>query len=162
AAVVTPGLIDAHTVVPMSGALNLPADQDQDEMSDPNQADLRVLDAFNPGEPLLEFLRSQGVTVVHAVPGRSNVIDARSGLCRTHESADARGHPDQPRRGAEAGVPEQAADDAHGHRGPGPGGADTGAEQRPQARRGQGPRQEAAGQPEAGGAGAGPGAQDPR
>src|SRR5262249_3174094 len=59
AAVVTPGLIDAHTVVGVSGQLNIPADQDQDEMSDPNQADLRVLDSFNPGEPLLEFLRMQ-------------------------------------------------------------------------------------------------------
>ena len=31
AAVVTPGLIDAHAVVPVSGALNIPADQEQDE-----------------------------------------------------------------------------------------------------------------------------------
>ena len=43
AAVVTPGLIDAHAVVGLTGALNFKkADQDQDEMSDPNQADLRV------------------------------------------------------------------------------------------------------------------------
>jgi imidazolonepropionase-like amidohydrolase len=84
AAVVTPGLIDAHTVVPPSGALNLTADQDQDEMSDPNQADLRVLDAFNPNEPLLEFLRMQGVTVIHALPGRHNVIAGQSGIFHTY------------------------------------------------------------------------------
>jgi imidazolonepropionase-like amidohydrolase len=83
AAVVTPGLIDAHTVVGVSGQLNVPADQDQDEMSDPNQADLRVLDGFNPNEPLLEFLRMQGVTVVHALPGRANVIAGQSGVFRT-------------------------------------------------------------------------------
>jgi imidazolonepropionase-like amidohydrolase len=83
AAVVTPGLIDAHTVVGVSGQLNIPADQDQDEMSDPNQADLRVLDSFNPGEPLLEFLRMQGVTVVHALPGRANVIAGQTGVFRT-------------------------------------------------------------------------------
>jgi imidazolonepropionase-like amidohydrolase len=83
AAVVTPGLIDAHTVVPPAGALNLRADQDQDEMSDPNQADLRVLDAFNPNEPLLEFLRMQGVTVIHACPGRQNVIAGQTGIFRT-------------------------------------------------------------------------------
>src|SRR5262249_12637674 len=71
AAVVTPGLIDAHTCVPPAGALNLAADKDQDEMSDPNQADLRILDGFNPGEPLLEFLRREGVTVVRACPGRA-------------------------------------------------------------------------------------------
>jgi imidazolonepropionase-like amidohydrolase len=83
AAVVTPGLIDAHTVVGVSGQLNVPADQDQDEMSDPNQADLRVLDGFNPSEPLLEFLRMQGVTVVHALPGRANVIAGQTGIFRT-------------------------------------------------------------------------------
>jgi imidazolonepropionase-like amidohydrolase len=83
AAVVTPGLIDAHTAVGLSGALNIGADQDQDEMSDPNQADLRVLDGFNPNEPLLEFLCRQGVTVVHAVPGRNNVLAGQTGVFRT-------------------------------------------------------------------------------
>jgi imidazolonepropionase-like amidohydrolase len=83
-AVVTPGLIDAHTVVGLSGAFNLPsADQDQDEGSDPNQADVRVMDGFNPNEPLLEFLRSQGVTTIHAVPGRNNVIAGQTGVFRT-------------------------------------------------------------------------------
>jgi imidazolonepropionase-like amidohydrolase len=84
AAVVTPGLIDAHSVVPISGELNIPADQEQDEQSDPNQADLRVLDSFNPNEPLLQFLRSQGVTVVQAVPGRVNVIAGQAGIFRTN------------------------------------------------------------------------------
>jgi imidazolonepropionase-like amidohydrolase len=83
AAVATPGLIDAHAVVPITGALNVPADQEQDELSDPNQADLRVLDGFNPNEPLLEFLRSHGVTVIHALPGRSNVLAGQSGIFRT-------------------------------------------------------------------------------
>jgi imidazolonepropionase-like amidohydrolase len=83
AAVVTPGLIDAHTVVGLSGAANVGADQDQDEMSDPNQADLRVLDSFNPREPLLEFLCREGVTTAHAVPGRANVIAGQTGIFRT-------------------------------------------------------------------------------
>jgi imidazolonepropionase-like amidohydrolase len=83
AAVVTPGLIDAHTVVPPSGALNLRADQDQDEPGDSNQADLRVLDAFNPNEPLLEFLRSQGITVIRSFPGRNNAIAGQAGIFRT-------------------------------------------------------------------------------
>ncbi len=80
---VTPGLIDAHGSVGISGSWNIPADQDQDEPSDPNQADLRVLDGFNPHEPFLEFLRSIGVTVVHACPGRVNVIGAKTGVFRT-------------------------------------------------------------------------------
>jgi imidazolonepropionase-like amidohydrolase len=83
AAVVTPGLIDAHSVVGLAGALNVTADQDQDELSDPNQADLRALDGFNPREGLLEFLRSQGVTVIHAVPGPANVIAGQTGIFRT-------------------------------------------------------------------------------
>ena len=90
AAVVTPGLIDAHSVVPLSGEYNIPADQDQDEKSDPNQAEVRVLDGFNPSEPLLRFLLQQGVTVIHATPGRANVIGGLSGLFRTHgEDAEA-------------------------------------------------------------------------
>jgi imidazolonepropionase-like amidohydrolase len=84
AAVVTPGLIDAHAVVGLSGRLNVPGDQDQDELSDPNQADLRVLDGFNPNEPFLQFVREQGVTVVHALPGRANVIAGQSGVFRTY------------------------------------------------------------------------------
>ena len=85
AAVVTPGLIDAHTVVGLSGILNMAkADQDQDELSDPNQADLRVLDSFNPNEQLLDYIRRQGVTVVHSVPGRSNVIGGQTGIFRTY------------------------------------------------------------------------------
>jgi imidazolonepropionase-like amidohydrolase len=80
---VTPGLVDAHAVVPISGLLNVPADQEQDEMSDPNEADLRVLDGFNPDEPLLKFLREQGVTVVQATPGRNNVLAGQSGIFRT-------------------------------------------------------------------------------
>src|SRR5205823_7168790 len=87
AAVVTPGLIDTQTVVGVSGMLNMQkADQDQDENSDPNQADCRVLDSFNPGEPLLEFVREHGVTVIHATPGRSNVIAGQTGIFRTHRT----------------------------------------------------------------------------
>ena len=57
AADVTPGFIDANTVVGLSGMLNTPADQDQDETTDPNQADCRVLDGFNPNEPHVQFIR---------------------------------------------------------------------------------------------------------
>ena len=83
AAEVTPGLIDPFCVAGLTGAWNIPADQDQDELSDPNQADLRVMDGFNPREPLLEFLKATGVTVVHTTPGRLNTIAGRSGIFRT-------------------------------------------------------------------------------
>ena len=83
AAVVTPGLIDANSCVGVSGGYNVTADQDQDEKSDPNQADLRVLDGFNPDEGLLDFVRREGVTTIHTVPGRENVFAGQSGLFRT-------------------------------------------------------------------------------
>jgi imidazolonepropionase-like amidohydrolase len=80
---VTPGLIDPFCVAGLTGAWNIPADQDQDELSDPNQAELRVFDGFNPREPLLDFLQAHGVTIVHTTPGRQNVIAGQSGVFRT-------------------------------------------------------------------------------
>jgi imidazolonepropionase-like amidohydrolase len=84
AAAVTPGLIDAYSVVPLAGEYNIPADQDQDETSDPNQADTRVIDGFNPAEPLMRYLLEQGITVIHACPGRANAISGLTGVFRTH------------------------------------------------------------------------------
>lgn len=90
AAVVTPGLIDAACCVGLTGSTNTSADQDQDEKSDPNQADLRAIDGFNPDEGLLEFVRREGVTTIHATPGRANVIAGQTGVFRTHgRSAEA-------------------------------------------------------------------------
>ncbi|HEX8263974.1 MAG TPA: hypothetical protein VF596_01015, partial [Pyrinomonadaceae bacterium] len=62
AKVVTPGLIDARTVVGISGYLSQPHDQMQVETSAPMQPELRAIDAYNPEEKLIEWLRSFGVT----------------------------------------------------------------------------------------------------
>lgn len=86
AAVVTPGFIDAHTSVGLSGLFNVPADQDQDEISDPNQSELRALDAFNPDERLLHFLLEHGVTLVQTGPGPANPIAGQAGIFRTYGS----------------------------------------------------------------------------
>jgi imidazolonepropionase-like amidohydrolase len=83
---VTPGLIDTFCSGGLSGAWNIPADQDQDESSDPNQADLRALDGFNPREPLIDFQQANGVTIIHATPGRQNPLAGRSGVFRTDGS----------------------------------------------------------------------------
>jgi imidazolonepropionase-like amidohydrolase len=80
---VTPGLIDTFCAAGLSGAWNIPADQDQDESSDPNQSDLRALDGFNPREPLIDFQQINGVTIIHSTPGRHNAIAGRSGVFRT-------------------------------------------------------------------------------
>ena len=89
AAEVTPGLIDAGTCAGISGSYNLPADQDQDEISDPNQADLRVLDGFNPTEPMFEFLFANGITVVHAAPGRLPVLGGTTGVFAPGSTVEA-------------------------------------------------------------------------
>ncbi len=64
-AVVTPGLVDAHSTVGLSGILNIPADQMQLETSDAFQPELRAIDAYDPREPLVEFVRNLGITTLH-------------------------------------------------------------------------------------------------
>jgi len=84
AAVVTPGLIDAHTSAGLSGLYNVLADQDQDETSAPDQAPLRALDAFNPDEPLVRHLLEHGVTLVQTGPGPANPVAGQAAIFRTH------------------------------------------------------------------------------
>ncbi len=84
AAVATPGLIDAHGVTGLAGAYNVPADQDQDERTGPNQAGLRAIDGFNPEERLLRWLLRHGVTALQAGPGEANPIGGLAGLFKTH------------------------------------------------------------------------------
>ncbi len=83
ALVVTPGLIDAKTSLGLSGIYNVPGDQDQDESTDPNTADVRALDSFNPREKLLEYVLSYGVTTVQAGPGPDNPIAGQAGIFKT-------------------------------------------------------------------------------
>jgi len=84
AAVVTPGLIDTHSVVGLAGLYNVPADQDVNETTGPNQAGLRAIDAFNPREPLLDWLLAHGVTVIQSGPGEANPIGGLAGIFKTH------------------------------------------------------------------------------
>jgi imidazolonepropionase-like amidohydrolase len=83
-AVVTPGLIDTHSVAGLNGLFNVPADQDADERSGANQAGLRAIDGFNPREPGLAWLLHHGVTAVQSGPGEANPIGGLAGVFRTH------------------------------------------------------------------------------
>jgi imidazolonepropionase-like amidohydrolase len=83
AAYVTPGLIDAKTTAGISGEYNLPADQDQDEATDPNTADVRAFDSFNPSERLIEYINSYGVTTIQVAPGLSNPIAGQAAIFKT-------------------------------------------------------------------------------
>lgn len=90
AKVVTPGLIDAHTVVGLSGYLNQPNDQDQLERSSAMQPELRAIDAYNAREKLIGFLRSYGVTTLHTGHGTGSVISGQTMIVKTYgDTVDA-------------------------------------------------------------------------
>ena len=83
AAVVTPGLIDAHTVVGLAGYLNQPDDQDQVERSSPMQPELRAIDAYNPREALVEWVRGFGVTTMHTGHGPGVLVSGQTMIVKT-------------------------------------------------------------------------------
>ena len=83
AAIVTPGLIDAHTVVGLAGYLNQDHDQDQLESSEAMQPELRAIDAYNAREALVEWLRSFGVTTIHTGHGPGEIVSGQTMIART-------------------------------------------------------------------------------
>ena len=90
AKVVLPGLIDAHSVVGLSGAQNQPHDQDQLEKSAPIQPELRAIDAFNAREKLVEYVRTFGITTLHTGHGPGALIAGQTMVVKTTgRSADA-------------------------------------------------------------------------
>jgi imidazolonepropionase-like amidohydrolase len=83
ARVVTPGLVDARSVVGLSGALNIPSDQDQLEKSNPIQPDLRAIDAYNTDDTLIGYLRVNGVTTIHTGHGVGALISGQTMVVKT-------------------------------------------------------------------------------
>jgi imidazolonepropionase-like amidohydrolase len=85
--VVTPGLIDVRSTVGFSGAMNTPADQNQLEKSSPIQPDLRAIDAYDPEDKLVDYLKQNGITTLHTghglgalVSGQTMIVKTRKGL----------------------------------------------------------------------------------
>ena len=83
AKVVTPGLVDARTLVGISGSYNIPVDQDQLEKSSPIQPDLRAIDAYNPDEVLVKFVRDNGVTTIHTGHGIGALVSGQTMIAKT-------------------------------------------------------------------------------
>ena len=83
AAVVTPGLVDAHTVVGLAGSLNYAHDQEQLEPSAPMQPELRAIDAYNPQERLIEWVRAFGVTTIHTGHAPGELISGQTMVVKT-------------------------------------------------------------------------------
>jgi imidazolonepropionase-like amidohydrolase len=83
AKVVTPGLVDAHSVVGLAGYLNQPHDQDQLERTHAIQPELRAIDAYNAREPLVDWLRQYGVTTVHTGHGPGALMSGQTMIVKT-------------------------------------------------------------------------------
>lgn len=83
ATVATPGLIDAHTVVGLAGALNIPADQMQLELSSAIQPELRAIDAYNAREVLVEWLRIHGVTTINTGHAPGALVSGQTMIVKT-------------------------------------------------------------------------------
>ncbi len=83
AAVVTPGLVDAHSTVGLSGIFNMQHDSDQLERSAPIQPELRAIDAYNANEQLIGYVRSFGVTTLHTGHAPGELISGQTILVKT-------------------------------------------------------------------------------
>ena len=80
---VTPGLIDARSVVGLSGYLNQPHDQMQLELSASVQPELRAIDAYNAREKLVEWVRSFGITTLHTGHAPGALISGQTMIVKT-------------------------------------------------------------------------------
>jgi imidazolonepropionase-like amidohydrolase len=83
AEVATPGLIDAHSTVGLSGIFNQPHDSDQLERSAPIQPELRALDAYNAKERLIEWVRGFGITTLHTGHAPGELISGQTLIVKT-------------------------------------------------------------------------------
>ena len=81
--VVTPGLVDAHTVVGLTGWLNQEQDQDQLDGGDPVQPELRAIDSYNPRERLVEWLRGFGITTIHTGHAPGALVSGQTMVVKT-------------------------------------------------------------------------------
>lgn len=83
AIVVTPGFIDAHSVVGLAGIYNVDHDQDQLDQSNAIQPELRAIDGYNAREELVGVLRDRGITTVHTGHGPGAVISGQTMIVKT-------------------------------------------------------------------------------
>jgi imidazolonepropionase-like amidohydrolase len=83
AKVVTPGLVDAHSTVGLTGYLNTPTTQDLLERSAAIQPELRAIDAYDPRERLIEWVRSFGVTTMNTGHGPGALVSGQTMVVKT-------------------------------------------------------------------------------
>lgn len=83
AKVVTPGLVDVRGTVGVSGLFNTKHDSDQLERSAPIQPELRAIDAYNPMDALVEYVRGFGVTTVQTGHAPGELISGQTIVVKT-------------------------------------------------------------------------------
>lgn len=72
--IVTPGFIDAHTHMGIDEEINQPIGDDCNEMTEPNTAELRAMDAINYRDLAFQDAVQAGITTVMITPGSANVF----------------------------------------------------------------------------------------
>lgn len=80
---VLPGLIDARTSVGLFGDGSGFQNADHEELTDPDTAWVRAVDALNPADLAFEDARQAGVTCLLAGPGSTNVAGGLSAVVKT-------------------------------------------------------------------------------
>ena len=83
APVVTPGLVDVRSAIGLAGYLNQDHDQEQLEHSSPMQPELRAFDAYDAHDPLIDWVRSMGVTTVHTGHAPGELISGQTMVVKT-------------------------------------------------------------------------------
>lgn len=81
---VLPGLIDAHSHLALYGEPSVRPNLDLNEMTAPNTAQLRAIDALNPDDPAFNDVLAAGITSVYTGPGSANVIGGTGILIKTY------------------------------------------------------------------------------
>ncbi|MBP7794826.1 MAG: amidohydrolase family protein [Candidatus Saccharicenans sp.] len=76
---VLPGLIDANSTLGMSDESG---QSENEELSEPNVAQLEVLDGLNPFDKRIEQARASGITAALVCPGRRSVIGGQAAAIR--------------------------------------------------------------------------------
>lgn len=79
---VTPGLIDSHSRLGISGTRKSPYDELNEESSPVNPG-LRIVDAVRWDSPGFERVLQYGITTVYVAPGNGNVIGGQGALLKT-------------------------------------------------------------------------------
>jgi imidazolonepropionase-like amidohydrolase len=83
AKVITPGLIDTHSVIGLNGYLNQPHDQMALDSSGTVQPDLRAIDSYNAEEVLINWVRQFGVTTIHTGHSPQALVSGQTMIAKT-------------------------------------------------------------------------------